>query len=43
LHGEARFVAVEVAAMDQQAGGLVYGDEVIVAIEDIQHAARAAQ
>jgi hypothetical protein len=43
LHGEARFVAVEVAAMDQQAGGLVYGDEVIVAVEDIQHAARAAQ
>ena len=33
-----RFVAVDVAAMDQEAGGLVDGDQVIVAIEDGQHA-----
>jgi hypothetical protein len=41
LHGEARFVAVDVAAMDQQAGGLVDGDEEVVAVEDVEHAARA--
>ena len=39
LHGEARFVAVDVAAMDEQAGRLVDGDQVFVAVQDGQHGA----
>jgi len=37
LHGEARLVTVDVAAMDKQAGRLVDGDEIIVAVEDVEH------
>ena len=36
LHGEARFVAVEFAAVDEQARGLVHGDQRFVAVEDRQ-------
>jgi hypothetical protein len=42
LHGKARFVAVDVAAVYQQAGGLVHGDEMLVAVKNLEHAAGAA-
>jgi hypothetical protein len=43
LHGEARFVAVDVAAMDQQAGRLVDGDQAVVAVEDVEHAVQVEE
>ena len=43
LHGKARFVAVDVAAMDQQAGGFVDGDEAVVAVEDVEHVAQVEE
>jgi hypothetical protein len=36
-------VAVDVAAMDQQAGGLVDGDEAVVAVEDVEHVAQVEE
>jgi hypothetical protein len=43
LHRESRFVAVDVAAMDQQAGRLVDGDEAVVAVEDVKHAVQVEE
>ena len=42
LHGEARFMAVDVAAVHQQSGGLVDGDQAVVAVENVEHVAQAA-
>ncbi len=37
LHGKARLVAVDVAAVYQQAGRLVDGDQMIVAVKNVEH------
>jgi hypothetical protein len=37
LHGETGLVAIDVAAMNQQSGRLVDGNQVLVAVENLQH------
>jgi hypothetical protein len=37
LHGKAGFVTIQLATVNQQAGGLVDDDHVVVLIEDGQH------
>jgi hypothetical protein len=37
LHGELRLVTVDHGTVDQQPGGFVDGDEVVVVVEDFQH------
>jgi len=37
LHGEAGLVPVHQGAVHQQAGGLVDGDQVLVAVDNRQH------
>ena len=37
LHGEARLAAIEVGAVHHQPRRLVYGDDDVVAVEDLEH------